>query len=214
MPSNFAYMSNDIEFTRMNGVLEQWNVYPLYTYDLPYASIENYDGLIISNFVDEEFLLEHRLVIERYLQQGGVVCSFAEAFLPWLPCRETWMRSNIPLRIREMVMIEPRHSIFKGVDPYDLNYRKGVKGFFSRGYMEPNRPVHPVITDEEGHYVAYIDTESSKGTMYISAGGDPFMIFRQSGNSTERIILQLIEWMTAEAMKNKGVVTNEDSDLT
>lgn len=64
-----------------------------------------FDGVIISNHVDEAFLVEHNAVLTDYLAKGGVIFTLAEKGLPWLTEVANWKRSPIPLKDREARII-------------------------------------------------------------------------------------------------------------
>ena len=168
-----AYVSTDIQFTRLNEIDHKRGLVSLNLYDLPYADLSVYAGIIITNFIEEAYLLEHKKHLEQYLQGGGVVFSLAEIFLPWLPGCGNWKRSPIPLKDREIRLREPVHSMFAGIDPYDLNYRKGVRGFFSRGYFDAI-PKHAevLVEDQEEKPIIYVDRHTTNGTIFAGAGTD------------------------------------------
>lgn len=184
-----AYMSTDVQFTRLNEIDRERGLVSLNIYDLPYVDLSVYTGIIITNFIEEEYLLEHKDVLEQYLQDGGVVFSQAEIFLPWLPGCGKWVRSPIPLKDREIIVKEPAHSIFQGIDPYDLNYRKGVRGFFSRGYFD-KVPEHAqiLIEDQERQPIIYVDRHTTKGTIFAGAGTDIYRYGMDSNFLGQRIV--------------------------
>lgn len=68
-----AYVGIDIQFARLTAEDYRRGLVFLYLYDLPYADLTAYAGLIITNHVEEQFLLEHKQILDDYLLQGGVV---------------------------------------------------------------------------------------------------------------------------------------------
>jgi hypothetical protein len=193
-----AHISNGIQFSMLNQQTSHRGVVPFHLYDLPLADLSVYAGVIISNFVDEPFLYEHRHILERYLQGGGVVCSFAELYLPWLPGNVIWQRSPLDLKDREIIVAEPAHPLFEGVNPYDLNYKEGVRGFFSRGFLDMPAHSTPLITDQEGKVILYIDRETTEGTILAGAGADLFT-YGVPTSSSGRLTVQLLSWIQEEA---------------
>lgn len=198
-----AYVSTDIQFTRLNDTDRDNGLVFLQLYDIPYADFSAYAGVIITNFVEEAFLLEHKGIIENYLNDGGVILSQTENFLPWLPGCENWMRSQISLKDREIRLTEPIHPIFAGIDSYDLNYKKGVRGFFSRGYLEAPEHSEVIVEDQEGKAIIYIDRNTTGGTIVAGAGTDLYRFGIQE-NSSRVLRKQILNWIRQEAETNKG----------
>lgn len=198
-----AYVSTDIQFTRLNDMDRDNGLVFLQLYDIPYADFSAYAGVIITNFVEEAFLLEHKGIIENYLNDGGVILSQTENFLPWLPGCENWMRSQISLKDREIRLTEPIHPMFAGIDPYDLNYKKGVRGFFSRGYLEAPEHSEVIVEDQEGKAILYIDRNTTGGTIVAGAGTDLYRFGIQE-NSSRVLRKQILNWIRQEAETNKG----------
>lgn len=193
-----AQISNGIQFSMLNQQTAHQGVVALHLYDLPTADLSVYAGLIISNFVDEPFLHEHRHLLERYLEGGGVVCSFAELYLPWLPGGITWQRSPLDLKDREMIITNSEHPLFAGVDPYDLNYKQGVRGFFSRGYFDMPANAEPLVIDQQDKVVLYVDRETTNGTILAGANADLFT-YGVPTSTSGRMTMQLLQWIQDEA---------------
>ena len=198
-----AYISTDIQFTRLNDIDRENGLVFLQLYDIPFADFSAYAGVIITNFVEEAFLLEHKSIIENYLNDGGVVLSQTENFLPWLPGCGNWMRSPISLKDREIRLTEPVHPMFTGIDPYDLNYKKGVRGFFSRGYLEAPEHSEVIVEDQEGKAIIYIDRKTTGGTIVAGAGTDLYR-FGIRENSSRVLRQQILNWIRQEDEANKG----------
>ncbi|MFJ7744923.1 hypothetical protein [Peribacillus sp. NPDC097295] len=198
-----AYISTDIQFTRLKDIDRENGLVFLQLYDIPFADLSAYAGVIVTNFVEEAFLLEHKEIIENYLNDGGVILSQTENFLPWLPGCGNWMRSPISLKDREILLTEPVHPMFSGIDPYDLNYKKGVRGFFSRGYLEAPEHSEVIVEDQEGKAIIYIDRKTTGGTIVAGAGTDLYR-FGIRENSSRVLPKQILNWMRQEYEANKG----------
>ena len=193
-----AYIATDIQFTRLSTRDHELGLVFLDLYDLPYVNLSAYAGLIITNFVEEEFLFTHKAHIEQYLSNGGVIFSQVENTLPWLPGCGRWIASSIPIKDRYFHIVQPLHQMFKHIDPYDLNYKKGVKGFLSRGYFDtvPNGALI-LIEDQDELPVLYIDRHSTKGTIFAGAGTDLYR-YGISENSTCVLSIQMLETIRKE----------------
>ena len=198
-----AYVGIDIQFTRLTDEDRERGLVFLYLYDLPSVDLTVYAGIIITNHVEEQFLLEHKTILDEYLLQGGVIFSLTEISLPWLANVANWKRSPIPLKDREIMIEQSNCSLFKGIEPYDINYRKGVRGFFSRGYFE-KVPAHAevLITDQSGVPILYVDRHSTNGTIFAGAGTDIYKVFINEGNTSKKLSLQMLDCIREEANRS------------
>lgn len=198
-----AYVGIDIQFARLSEEDRSRGLTFLYLYDLPYADLRSYEGIIITNLVEELFLLEHKAVLDDYLAQSGVIFSLTETSLPWLTGVSKWKRSPIPLKDREIIMTEPVHPLFVGIDAYDINYRKGVRGFFSRGYFE-EIPSHAkvLVTDQSGVPIIYVDQDSTNGTIFAGAGTDIYRVFMDEDNTSNKLSVQMLACIRDEYARN------------
>ncbi|HBT72215.1 MAG TPA: hypothetical protein DEB37_08075 [Lysinibacillus sp.] len=198
-----AYVGIDIQFTRLTAEDRERGLVFLYLYDLPYVDLTAYAGIIITNHVEEQFLLEHKMILDEYLLQGGVIFSLTEISLPWLANVANWKRSPIPLKDREIMIEQANCSLFKGIEPYDINYRKGVRGFFYLGYFEelPSNAV-VLITDQSGVPILYVDRHSTNGTIFAGAGTDIYKVFMHEENTSKKLSMQMLDCIREEANRN------------
>lgn len=198
-----AYVGIDIQFTRLTDEDRERGLVFLYLYDLPSVDLTAYAGIIITNHVEEQFLLEHKTILDEYLLQGGVIFSLTEISLPWLANVANWKRSPIPLKDREIMIEQSNCSLFKGIEPYDINYRKGVRGFFSRGYFEKvSAHAEVLITDQSGVPILYVDRHSTNGTIFAGAGIDIYKVFINEENTSKKLSLQMLDCIREEANRN------------
>ena len=199
-----AYIGLDIQFVRLRQTDRDRGLVFIDMYDLPHTDLSAFAGLIITNYVDEEFMLLHRSIFDDYLEAGGVICSLAEMSKSYLPNAPIWHRSPTSIREREIQLTEPVYPMFAGIDPYDLNYRQGVKGFFTRGYFkEVPKGAHIIVQDESGAPIMYVDRQSTNGVLIVGSGTDLYQVYRDEKSSANRLASQMIEVICNEAHKRK-----------
>lgn len=177
------------------------NIYENFTAQ---SCLDAYGAVIIPMSIDEIFVFKHRAIIEHYLSQGGVIISFAQNFLEWLPGNNLYIPSQTPIRIRDV--LGTNHIICRGVSDYDLNYRRGVKGFFNRGYFVAPKGAEVFLRDSDGQCVGYIDTQTTNGTILSTAGADLLWFGHGFDNTTSRRLgINLLLWLNEKlkTMKNK-----------
>lgn len=189
---NIGYVGIDIQFVRLTQKDLDTGLVHMDMYDLPTTDLSQFAGLMITNFVDESFMLTHKEILEQYLDTGGVIFSFAEMSESYLPNAPIWHRSPTPIREREIIVVEPINPIFEGIDPYDLNVRQGVKGFFTRGYFEEiPAGAEVIVQDELGKPVIYIDRKSTNGVLIVGSGTDLYQVYRSEQSSANRLTTQI-----------------------
>lgn len=180
------------------GVLEYVDIYTSFTI----KDLEKFLAVIIPTSIDEIYLNKNAKIIEDYLFNGGMVVSFAQNFLTWLPGNNFYIPSD--LSIKDRLILKSSHKIFEGVREYDLNYRRGVKGFFNRGYVIPPQDAEVILQDNEGKCVAYIDRKSSNGVILSTAGADLLGFGVFDNNTARKMGLGLLEWMGSEINKRES----------
>lgn len=198
--NNILYLGIDIQFARLNDRDYKRGLSFLSQYDLPYTDLNTYDGLIISTHVDEYFMTEHDNQLQDYLKSGGVIFTLAEKSMTWLQQVPDWKRSPVPLKDREVHIHNTDNGLFENIHPEHLEYRKGVRGFFSRGYFETvPKGAEVLITDQNEDVIMYVDRTSSNGTIYAGAGTDLYRIYTDEDNSANQAGLQMLEAIRKEA---------------
>ena len=199
-----GYIGLDIQFARLKQSDRDRGLVFIDMYDLPHTDLSAFVGLIITNYVDEDFMISHRSILENYLEAGGVVFSLAEMSKSYLPNAPIWHRSPTAIKDREIFLTEPVYRMFEGIDPYDLNYRQGVKGFFTRGYFKDvPQEATVIVKDELDAPIIYVDRQSTNGVLIVGAGTDLYQVYRDETSSASRLATQIVETIRGEAKKRK-----------
>ena len=199
-----GYIGLDIQFARLKQSDRDRGLVFIDMYDLPHTDLSAFVGLIITNYVDEDFMISHRSRLENYLEAGGVVFSLAEMSKSYLPNAPIWHRSPTAIKDREIILTEPVYPMFEGIDPYDLNYRQGVKGFFTRGYFKDvPQEATVIVKDELDAPIIYVDRQSTNGVLIVGAGTDLYQVYRDETSSANRLATQIVETIRGEAKKRK-----------
>lgn len=144
--------------------------------------------------IDQILLYKYRHKINDFLESGGIFISFAANFLEWLPGNTLYKESKYPIKDR---MIQTNgHEITNGVRDYDITYRRGVSGFFTRGYFDPPKKSEVILKDNFNQCVAYIDDKSTNGIIVSTAGADLFDygLFEQS--TAKRMGFNFLLWLS------------------
>lgn len=176
---------------------EMVDMYHLHTIDL-----SAYKCMIILGFVDQDYLLEQKQVIEDFLQDRKIVSFFGDLVTDWLPGQEMFIPKEIKWHGDYDVQIAKPHPIFEGVTEEDMTINRGVKGFFARGHHPAPENAEVLLTLPGGATITYIDRESTNGTIFVHSGGS---LFNTGGRmqpvvdkTTDRIPAQIEAWAREE----------------
>ncbi|WP_018751646.1 hypothetical protein [Paenibacillus sanguinis] len=168
-------------------------------YELADRQLDGYRCMFIDHMADQEFLYRHKDVIWNYLQGGNVVVFCGHQCLPWLPGAGLF----VPLErggvkdFKIKLMGTTPHPIFSTVSAEELTYRKGVAGFFARGYHPAPSEAEVLITLPGDAPVTYIDRRSTNGTLLVHAGG---ALWGQ-GEPMDKVREQLLHWLADECVR-------------
>lgn len=208
-----GYIGVDMQFARLSQAeMMQNRIVFIDMYDLPYTDLSAFSGLAITNYTDEQLMVKHQHLFEQFLADGGVIFSMAEMEQSYLPNAPVWHRSKTPIREREVIVTKPDYPMFKDIDQYDLNYRQGVKGFFTRGYFKREEvPVHAeiIVKDEIDAPLLYVDRSSTNGVLIVGAGTDLYQMYRQEtadSSTAHKLTTQIFDAMRAEYEENKTAI--------
>lgn len=158
-------------------------------YTLPQIDLSRHAGILIGPSADQEFLSRHRKIIAGYLERGGVVVFGGHLHRDWLPGAHDFVALAAPGLAGYRVSHVADHPIFAGLEPDDLTFRRGVAGFFARGYHPPPQGAEILTRLGGGEPATYVDRSSTNGTIVVQATSD---LLSHVGS-------QLVDWILAEA---------------
>ncbi len=182
--------------------------------DLAGFELQKYCAVVLPMGIDEIALWEHRDKLYEFLDNGGVVISFCHNYTGILPNNAGYIQSPVEIRDREVRLAG--HALTDGVREYDINFRRGVKGFFNRGYFELGEhesKCEVFLRDSEGKCVGYIDRISTNGVIVATAGADLLTFGVFENNSARRLGLNLLSWLERELKDRESNLQNRDISL-
>ncbi len=187
--------------------------------DFEKLELEKYCAMVLGMSIDEVELWRHKKKLYEFLDNGGIVVSFCHNYTGILPNNAGYIQSPVEIRDREIRLTG--HGLTEGVREYDINFRRGVKGFFNRGYFEIPQGIcesahakvpsaregeqqgfEVFLRDSEGKCVGYIDRISTNGVILATAGADLLTFGVFENNSARRLGLNLLSWLGRE-LKNR-----------
>ena len=187
--------------------------------DMDTITLEKYSAVILPAMLDEVYLYRYKNKINAYLQNGGVVFSFLQNFTQILPNNTGYLASNASIKDRQVHFTHADSSkkIFEGVREYDINVRRGVKGFFNRGFFslecfEEGKLPEVILRDSEGECVAYIDRTSTNGILLATASCDLFSYGLFDNTTAKRMGANLLYWLEEELRKKDYTALREKAE--
>lgn len=171
-------------------------------YELESTDLSNYNVLLITYFVDQEYLYKHKHIIENFLSEGKVVIFCGHLFRKWLPGCSLFMPKKLNGYKDYLVQAVPGAPLFEGVEIDDMVYNKGVAGFFARGYYYAPENAEVCLTFTDGKVISYIDRHTTNGTIIVHAGRS-ILGYKNSKNTTKKISEQALALLKEEVCGGK-----------
>jgi len=178
-------------------------------YALASTELSAFCCIVITNYADQRELLRCRVQLQRYLQQGGklvfnghVVYPFLDELQPYKATHETGLAG---LQVYNL----NAHPIFTDIENSELTYRKGVAGFYGRGFNPP--PAGAQVLTELGSQARlpldWLYTYPGGGQLLAHAGND-FLSF-SNAPSAHGMRQAFYEWAAATPVPGAGVATSK-----
>ena len=166
-------------------------------YDFDSTDLSKYNVLMITYFVDQEYLYKHKNIIENFLNEGKVVVFCGHLFRKWLPGASLFMPKKLNSYKDYLVEIPSKSTIFNGVEVDDMVANKGVAGFFARGYYYAPENAEVELTFTDGKVISYIDRHTTNGTIIVHAGQN-LLSYKNSDNTKKKISEQALVLLKEE----------------
>jgi hypothetical protein len=164
-------------------------------YDLELLDLPRVRGLLIGIGADEIYLARQRDLLNGFVWMGGVVVACSQVARPYLhglcPFEPIEHHRPADLEIRRLTP----HPVWDGVRPGDLTFRKGVAGFYGRGYY-PQLPPGATAINGIGPGGLALDFVYPFGTGEILVhGGNDLWGYRDEATTAARMTPQLLRWI-------------------
>jgi hypothetical protein len=178
----------------------------IYIRRLGKTDLSRYNALIVPRESNQEVLFAEREKLVYFLERGGMVFTFGEVILPWLPGL-SWKKvlpavclpedANIRYKTGDvvtdnLVIEEEGHPLFEGITLDDLRWHY-------HGVFSPHPGQRVLLSDGRGNAVILLDEDSFTGKV-VATTLDPE---EHSGFGevmiTERFLGRCIEWIRRES---------------
>jgi len=165
-------------------------------YALDEVALADYRALLIGMHCDQLYLVGRRARIEDFVSTGGTVLVSGHVAWPFLSGLDRF-RPIADYRIADLeVRRESEHPVWAGVAPEDLTFRRGIAGFYGRGWHKP--PPGATVIHSLGARRLPLDFAYAIGRgRVLFHGGNDLWTYLDAGNSAERMMPQLFDWTAA-----------------
>lgn len=152
-------------------------------------------GLMVSMHADQVFLDQHCFWFERFLDSGGRLVLSGHVERPFIRDLNPFIPLQRPRLVELVVSRVAPHPVFDRWRGEALTFRKGVAGFYGRGYNPP--PPAARVINGLGATLAPVDWEWERpggGRLLVHGGNDLWVTFEQE---TENAALMeaLLGWL-------------------
>ncbi len=163
-------------------------------YDLPAADLTDVRGLLIGMHCDQRQLQRIQTKLTDFVTQGGRVAVCGQIAHPFLPGLSRFIPLTNYRRDDLIVYARTPHPVWAGVHLDDLTYRRGVAGFYGRGFHTP--PAGTVVVNGLGLAQLPLDFvyRLGRGEVLVHGGNDLWGYVADS-TSAHRLTPQLLDWM-------------------
>jgi hypothetical protein len=157
-------------------------------------ALEQCGALLVSMHADQRFLAARRDRLDTFVRRGGTVVANGHVAYPFLSGLAPFQPIE-NYRLADLAVNRERpHPIWEGVDPQDLTFRRGVAGFYGRGWHQP--PEGAAVHSSLGRRRLPLDFTYRLGQgRVLFHGGNDIWQFSSEGDSTRRIVPQLVGWL-------------------
>ncbi|WP_226864234.1 hypothetical protein [Mycolicibacterium baixiangningiae] len=164
-------------------------------YRLPETDLTDVRGLIIGAGADQIFLERNRDLITEFARSGGRIAVMGHAVTDFLPGLGVWRKLTYTGPKDLAISFGDPHPVWEGVEAIDLSVRKGVTGFYARGYAD-KIPADAIVTTRIGRHALPLDYVYPLGDGQVLVhGGNDLTNWKNDPNTAARMTPQLIDWL-------------------
>lgn len=185
--------------TGMTNPMKERGAQALDLYALPQHDLQQVAGIVVTMACDQVFLQRQADVLERFIAGGGRVAAMGHPIARYLPNQGEFRR--LDYTGDEELRMHPGepHPVWEGVDFTDVSSRRGVSGFYCRGFTL-SHPPGAVVTSRIGPNRLPVDYvyPYGDGQVLIHPGID-LGVFAHDDNAAARMQPQLLHWLASRA---------------
>jgi hypothetical protein len=157
-----------------------------------------YTLVIVLRSVDSEALWVRRHQFARFLDRGGVLITFGEAWTNWFPgCR--W-EAECPEDLPAPLLVD--HPLLEGITPEAVHWHTRGPRWCNHGHLVPPAGAEVLVGNQRGDAWLYIDRRTTNGVILAATNVDiDTHTFHR--NSTACLLMgRVLTWAETEAQRS------------
>lgn len=147
--------------------------------------ILEFDVIILPSFTDEIWLKRHKNILDTFLKSRKILINFCAFFDDVIGKDYIYIPSETAIKDRIIKIVDK--NFFKGIAQYDINHRRGIKGFFNRGYSNLPQNARLLLSDNDDNAVAFY-CKNQLGCIIFHTNGADFLEFGNFDTDTSRLL--------------------------
>ncbi|RVW10934.1 hypothetical protein EGT67_00170 [Prescottella agglutinans] len=173
-------------------------VRPVDLYDLDRLALDGVRGLLVNGNCDQIFLERRRVLLTDFVTAGGRVAVMGHPLTDFLPGLGQWRKLQYSGPKDLAIIAGDPHPVWEGADTADVSFRRGVSGFYARGYSQ-KLPDDAVVTTRIGRHALPVDYVYPLGSGEVLVhGGLDLAVYQEDPNTSARIFPQLLTWLARQ----------------
>lgn len=172
----------------------------IYLPDLKNTDLNQFDYIIVPTRLNQNILMENKEKFADYLQNGGHIIAFGEMPKPWLsavkwkfyPTNFYWWvnrGADLPL-----YPASEDHELFRYITVND------AKWHYHGVYLPPSE-AEPILVNELGEAIIYVDHASYKGNLYLTTLDPDYHLGQGFIPKTEKFLDGFLKWAESDMTK-------------
>ncbi len=200
LTSGFTYSTSTPRMMQLPGLTDV--VVRRDQYELPDMDLMAYAGVLIPTHADQRALSApaRRAQFAAYLERGGTVVTNGHIVYPFLPGHSMFQPIQDCTLADLYVHRMADHPVWDGVSEDSLSLRKGVAGFYGRGWHQPPKGAQIVNALGPQRYPLDIIWQVGAGRVLLHGGND-LWTFGKTGTEIVpgNMAAQLLTWILQPA---------------
>lgn len=169
-------------------------VLPVDQYALNVELLHGTQVLVTTMHQDQRWLKRQGALVRRFLEAGGTLIVQGQVAIPFLKELRPFQPMHRP-RLEDYTVetLLPDHPLFDGVDPRELNCRRGVAGFYTRGSNPP--PPEATVLSAAKACTVPVDwvLPIGEGRLFMHSGNDLWTTFHDQARN-DHFTGNLLSW--------------------
>jgi len=167
-------------------------------YDFTGEELKNYEVLLIGTDADQRRLMELKSHIDAFLASGKTVIFCGAIAYPFLDGVGKFEKMYYSSYLDYAVTPVAGHPIWEGVKPSDMMMRRGVAGFYARGFNPPPSNALIINTLGSGKHPIDYEFKTLSGGRVVVHSGNNLWLFIDDDTTSAKMGTNLINWLKKE----------------